>query len=194
LPPHLTRHAFDGAYISRLVGEDTATERHFTQYFEELLSLKLRSRLQSRTLIEEAKQETFVRVLTALKQRGGIDHPEALGAFVNSVCNNVLFELYRSENRTQPLAEIAADPPDEKAADLESALLRKQERERLRRALEGLPRKDQELLRWLFLEERDKDDVCRQLRIERGYLRVLLFRAKGRLRAELEALKERAGS
>ena len=194
MPPHLTRHAFDGAYISRLVGEDTATERHFTQYFEELLSLKLRSRLQSRTLIEEAKQETFVRVLTALKQRGGIDHPEALGAFVNSVCNNVLFELYRSENRTQPLAEIAADPPDEKAADLESALLRKQERERLRRALEGLPRKDQELLRWLFLEERDKDDVCRQLRIERGYLRVLLFRAKGRLRAELEALKERAGS
>jgi RNA polymerase sigma-70 factor (ECF subfamily) len=194
LPPHLTRHAFDGAYISRLVGEDTATERHFTQYFEELLSLKLRSRLQSRALIEEAKQETFVRVLTTLKKRGGIDHPEALGAFVNSVCNNVLFELYRSETRTQPLAEIAAEPPDEKAADIESALLRKQERERLRRALEGLPQKDQELLRWLFLEERDKDDVCRQLQIERGYLRVLLFRAKGRLRAELEALKERAGS
>ena len=194
MPPHLTRHAFDGAYISRLVGEDTATERHFTQYFEELLSLKLRSRLQSRALIEEAKQETFVRVLTTLKQRGGIDHPEALGAFVNSVCNNVLFELYRSESRTQPLAAIAAEPPDARAADIESALLRKQERERLRRALEGLPPKDQELLRWLFLEERDKDDVCRQLQIERGYLRVLLFRAKGRLRAQLDALKERAGS
>lgn len=194
MPPHLTRHAFDGAYISRLVGEDTATERHFTQYFGELLSLKLRSRLQSRTLIEEATQETFVRVLTALKQRGGIDRPEALGAFVNSVCNNVLFELYRSETRTRPLAEISAEPPDEKVADIESAVVRRQESERLRRALAELPRKDQELLRWLFLEERDKDDICRELQIDRGYLRVLLFRAKGRLRAELEAMTERADS
>ena len=86
------------AYIGRLVAEDSLTERHFTQYFGELLSLKLRGRLSSPAAIEDVRQETFVRVLTTLKQRGGLDRPETLGAFVNTVCNNVLFELYRSES------------------------------------------------------------------------------------------------
>ena len=35
----------------------------------------------------------------------------------------------------------------------------------------------------LFVEERDKDDICRSLQIDRGYLRVLLHRAKQRFRA-----------
>jgi RNA polymerase sigma-70 factor, ECF subfamily len=190
LSPYQTRHAFDSVYIDRLVGEDPATERHFTEYFGELLSLKLRGRLPP-ALIEDARQETFARVLTTLKQRGGLDRAETLGAFVNSVCNNVLFEMYRAESRTTAVGDDLPDRPDEKA-DAEASLMRDENRTRLRRALEALPHKEQELLRWLFLEERDKDDVCRRLQIDRGYLRVLLFRAKQRLREQLEAMTELA--
>ena len=191
MSPYQTRHAFDSAYISRLVAEDPSTERHFTSYFGDLLALKLRGRLSSAAAIEDAKQETFVRVLTALKQRGGLERPETLGAFVNSVCNNVLFEIYRAEKRTVPVDDNAPEPADDKALDAESSVMREENRERVRRALKALPAKEQELLRWLFLEERDKDDICRQLQIDRGYLRVLLFRAKLRLREQLEALNER---
>jgi RNA polymerase sigma-70 factor (ECF subfamily) len=191
LSPYQTRHAFDSAYISRLVAEDPSTERHFTSYFGDLLALKLRGRLSSAAAIEDAKQETFVRVLSALKQRGGLERPETLGAFVNSVCNNVLFEIYRAEKRTVPVDDNAPEPADDKALDAESRVMREETRERVRRALKALPAKEQELLRWLFLEERDKDDICRQLQIDRGYLRVLLFRAKLRLREQLEALNER---
>lgn len=191
MSPYQTRHAFDSAYISRLVAEDPSTERHFTSYFGDLLALKLRGRLSSAAAIEDAKQETFVRVLSALKQRGGLERPETLGAFVNSVCNNVLFEIYRAEKRTVPVDDNAPEPADDKALDAESRVMREETRERVRRALKALPAKEQELLRWLFLEERDKDDICRQLQIDRGYLRVLLFRAKLRLREQLEALNER---
>jgi RNA polymerase sigma-70 factor, ECF subfamily len=191
LSPYQPRHAFDSAYISRLVRADPATERHFTEYFGELLSLKLRGRLPSAEHIEDARQETFVRVLTALKDRGGLNQPETLGAFVNSVCNNVLFEMYRSGTRTAPLAEDAPEPADEGTPDAESSLLRDEDRRRLRQALEAVPPKERELLRWLFLEERDKNDICRELQIDRGYLRVLLFRAKLRLREQLDNLTER---
>jgi RNA polymerase sigma-70 factor (ECF subfamily) len=191
LPPFQPRHAFDSAYISRLVAEDPATERHFTKYFGDLLSLKLRGRLRSPALIQDARQETFVRVLTTLKQRGGLERPETLGAFVNSVCNNVLFEMYRSQTRTTALDEDAPETPDS-AASVESGLMVAEDRDRLRRALEALPQKEQDLLRWLFLEERDKDDVCRELKIDRAYLRVLLFRAKARLREQLAHNSERS--
>jgi RNA polymerase sigma-70 factor (ECF subfamily) len=40
----------------------------------------------------------------------------------------------------------------------------------------------------IFIEERDKDDVCRELGIDRDYLRVLLHRAKMRCREALNGV------
>jgi RNA polymerase sigma-70 factor (ECF subfamily) len=42
------------------------------------------------------------------------------------------------------------------------------------------------LLRAVFLDEQDKDEVCRDYGVERAYLRVLLHRARRRLRDLLE--------
>jgi len=185
LPP-LPRYEFDGAYIQRLIAEDPETESHFSRYFGELLTLKLRSRLRSSAQVEDAKQETFARVLTSLKRKNALATPASLGAFVNSVCNNVLFELYRAGSRTTPL-EDDVDPPDERRPDVVATLAAGEERMKVRRALESLPEKERELLRWLFFEERDKDMICRELNIDRNYLRVLVHRAKARFREQFDA-------
>jgi RNA polymerase sigma-70 factor, ECF subfamily len=42
--------------------------------------------------------------------------------------------------------------------------------------------RDRELLRAIFLEEGDKDEVCRRFGVDRDYLRVRLHRAKERFR------------
>jgi RNA polymerase sigma-70 factor (ECF subfamily) len=131
--------------------------------------------------VEDARQETFRRVLTTLKERGGLASAESLGAFVNSVCNNVLFECYRAGAKVQQLAE-GHDEPDERRPTAESGLMKAEERERVRDALAALPPREQELLRWLFFEERNKDDICRELNVDRNYLRVLLHRAKSKFR------------
>jgi RNA polymerase sigma-70 factor (ECF subfamily) len=177
----LPRYEFDRDYVDRLVAEDPEVEQHFTRYFGSLLSLKLRSRLRSAALVEDAKQETFVRVLTSLKQKRNLATPETLGAFVNSVCNNVLFELYRSAARTTPLPD-EYDEPDQRQSGADSVIMAEEERGRVRAALAELTSKEQDLLRWLFFEGRDKDEVCRELNVDRNYLRVLLHRAKARFR------------
>lgn len=174
-------HEFDQAYIDRLVAADPETERHFTRYFGDLMTFKLRSRLRSPALVEDAKQETFVRVLTSLKQKRNLASAQTLGAFVNAVCNNVVFELYRSGARTTPLPD-EYDTVDPRKPGADAAMVAGEERALVTSALEGLPQKDRELLHWLFFEERDKDDICRELKIDRGYLRVLLHRAKARFR------------
>src|SRR5262249_7230432 len=119
--PHSPRYEFDSAYVQRLIAEDPETERHFTRYFGELLAIKLRNRLRSPALVEDAMQETFVRVLTSLKRKGGLATAATLGAFVNSVCNNVLFELYRADRRTEALADDV-DPPDRRRPTVEDGL------------------------------------------------------------------------
>ena len=61
-------------------------------------------------------------------------------------------------------------------------MLKAEERVKVREAIAALPQKDRELIRWLFLENRPKDDICRELNIDRDYLRVLFHRAKQRFR------------
>lgn len=187
----LERQSFDQEYVRRLTEGDPEVERNFTDYFGDLLLIKLRSRLRSRQFVEDAKQETFLRVLTTLRKKGGLEHPERLGAFVNSVCNNVLFEFFRSESRTYPMTADGPEPADEHP-DLETALVSEERNGQVRAILAELPKKDRELLKTLLLEERDKTEVARDLNVNREYLRVLLHRAKSRFRTQF--LKRQAAS
>src|SRR5215831_6454146 len=92
--------SFDREYIERLKQGDAVTERHFTKYFADLLRIKLSARINSADVIEDLRQETFLRVLTALRRKDSLKCPERLGSFVNSVCQNLLNEMYRSKSRT----------------------------------------------------------------------------------------------
>ena len=178
------RFEFDRAYLDRLASGDPETERHFTRYFGDLLSIKLRSRLRSPAQVDDARQETFLRVVKALRQPGGIQSPGGFGAFVNSVCNNVLFEMYRSHSKTTPLEEEAGAALPDPGIDAEMAVGLDEDRAHVRAVMQTLPQKERQLLHWLFFEEADKDEVCRRLDIDRNYLRVLLHRAKQRFKTE----------
>ena len=146
-------------------------------YFSELIQLKLRSRLHSPQAIEDVRQETFTRVFAAL--RGGtIRQPERLGAFVNSMCNNVLLEHYRASSRDSSLEDEEQQDFPAVSVDVLGAIAAKQMAEKIREILEEMPERDRRVLREVFLEERDKDDVCRDFGVDRDYLRVLLHRAK----------------
>ena len=168
---------FDQTYLVKLRERDVRTEQHFVAYFRKLLLIKLRSRLGASSAVEDICQETFVRVLKAMQTEGGIRSPERLGAFVNSVCNNVLQEFYRASTHGDTPDPEALDAPDH-AIDLLATLVTQQTRAQVRHILDQLPEKDRHLLRSVFLEEKDKDEVCRDFGVDRDYLRVLLHRAK----------------
>ncbi|MBL8296587.1 MAG: sigma-70 family RNA polymerase sigma factor [Bryobacterales bacterium] len=174
-------HSFDREYVDQLVAGNPEVERHFTNYFGDLLYIKLRSRVRSPQLREDIAQETFLRVFSFLRRNRGLDHPERLGAFVNTVCSNIVLEQFRAEGRSSELPDHLADPPDPTAGS-ESRLVTEERKQQVRRILESLPEKDRILLRKVFLEEEDKDEVCREMNVDRDYLRVLLHRAKARFR------------
>jgi len=173
--------SFDAGYIRRLTDGDPATEQHFVGYFETLLFVKLRFRLRSAGEVEELRQEVFLRVLRALRQGAGVRHPERFGAFVNSVCNNLVLEHYRQKRRAAQFDEHMPERRDS-TVDLEGQLLSRETQQKVRALIGELSSKDRSILRAVLLEERDKDEVCRELGVDRGYLRVLLHRARSRFR------------
>jgi RNA polymerase sigma-70 factor (ECF subfamily) len=173
----LERQDFDQHYLDKLHAGDPQTEAHFCNYFGQLLGLKLRNRLRSPQAIEDVRQETFVRVFALIRKETGIRHPERLGALVNSVCNNVLLESYRSSYRDGAQTEFPENMPARERSPLEQVEQSKI-RDQVRGVLKQLPERDRGILTSLFLDEAEKDEVCQRFGVDRDYLRVLVFRAK----------------
>ncbi len=196
----LPLHQFDASYITKLGDRDSEVEAHFAWYFSHFMTGSLRRRAASTERINDIRQETFARVLAAVHSDQGIRRPECFGAFVASVCRNVLYESYRND-RFEPIDDMPpqlSDPAGSPEAMYTAFEVRKQVSGVLRR----MPSDEGMLLRAVYLEERDRDEVCRELGISRGYLRVLLHRAKQQFRARFkktanarpEAQSSRAGA
>jgi RNA polymerase sigma-70 factor (ECF subfamily) len=178
----LERQDFDAAYLDRLRNGDPETAGHFFAYFRALIQIKVRARRPRSVSAEDVLQETFLRVLRALRSPEGLRDPGSLGAFVNAICNNVVLEFCRSEGRHRgpgpervPARELSTLTP-------EARLITEEGQQGVRRVIEGLPARDGALLRALFLEERGSVEVCQKMGVSRDYLRVLLHRAKKQFR------------
>jgi RNA polymerase sigma-70 factor, ECF subfamily len=182
---------FDEQYVDRLRSGDPQTQQHFFSYFSELMQLKLRSRLRTIQAIEDVKQETFTRILIALRKPGGIRQPDRLGAYVNSMCNNVLSEQYRDDAKVTPIDEQTANEMPDRKIDVEHTVAAKQLEEKVRAILDEMSERDRRIIKEVFLEERDKDEVCQDFGVDRDYLRVLVHRAKQSFKAEYSRIIDR---
>jgi len=181
---------FDGSYLEKLRSGDFTTEQHFFAYFGKLIRLKASKRVRTAVAIEDVQQETLARVFRGIAEYR-IAQPERLGAFVNAVCTNVLREHYRSECREVPTTDSLEDAIPNPGIGAADAFAQVQLQQEIRQILAGLSKKDQGLMRALFLEERDKDEVCRDFGVSREYLRVLIYRAKQSFKARYLKAKDK---
>jgi RNA polymerase sigma-70 factor, ECF subfamily len=176
--------SFDSAYLARLRERDAETERHFVAHFTNTIRLSLRYRLRSWALIEDIRQETFLRVLNFIRSDRSMDHPERLGAYVHSVSINVMMELLRASTRHPPIPDEARNVVDLRA-DPEGGVVTRERKDLVRSILAELAERDRDILRAVFLDEADKSEICKRFQVDRDYLRVLVHRAKSRFRDAL---------
>lgn len=165
---------FDDDYVRRLREGDRKTEEHYFDYFNFHLAIKLRGRVPPSD-IDDIKQEVHSRVFKELRQGKGVRDSHKFGAFVFGICDNVIHETWRKQRNTVELKDVyVAD------LDVVRDLIQKQEKERVHgtvHEIEHESERDGAILRDIFLHEKDKDQVCRDWGVDRGYLRVLLHRA-----------------
>jgi RNA polymerase sigma-70 factor, ECF subfamily len=182
---------FDENYLRALQNRDRETEDHLIASFSKAIQVKLQMRLRSPELVQDARQETFLRVFAYFRSGKTLDNPASLPGFVHAVCHNVALEFLRFHTRHEQLAENAPEPLDP-ADNPEGQMVTAERKEIVRKLLGELTVKDRELLRRVLLEEEDKDAICKEYGVDRGYLRVLLHRARLRFKAAL--LESRARS
>lgn len=172
---------FDEAYLGALRARDPNAEASLISYFSRPVQVKLRARLRSPELVQDASQETFLRVLTYFRSGKTLESPGSLPGFVYVTCNNVALELLRAHTRQDQYPERLQEPMA-LGADPERQMVTEERKVLVRRLLAELSDKDRTLIKRVFLDEEDKDTVCREFDVNRNYLRVLLHRARVRFK------------
>jgi RNA polymerase sigma-70 factor (ECF subfamily) len=127
--------------------------------------------------VDDLVQETLARFIRA-GQRHQIRNTEEFGAFLNGVCRNVILE-FRRKMRREPTSDSEGEIP-EKGVRPEAEIF--ELRDAIDIGLAELSDRDRAILRALYLEGREKEDICQEWHMTDAQFRVVLFRAKERFR------------
>lgn len=173
-PTTVPFYTFDEEYLERLRVSDPETTAHFHVYFSRLLHSKLRSRKLTQHVIDDIVQETFLRALRRI-MAGKVREPASLGAYMNGICKNILHEHYRELDRTEPMDGDGFDVVDE-AVDPDRGIFAEELRIHVEKVLARMDERQRSIITDI-INDRDKDEICREHGVDRAYLRVLLHRA-----------------
>jgi RNA polymerase sigma-70 factor (ECF subfamily) len=173
--------------MSRIAGGDRQAETEFVRQFERGVRVLVRRHCRpGDPIVDDLVQDVLSGVLERLRA-GAIHDPAALPAYVQSA---VVYATSAEYRRRRPMqAEVALEQiPDSETPG--SRLDARQLAELLRDLLAGMAvSRDREILRRFYLEEEDKDSVCRALAIDPSHFHRVMFRARERFRV----LAEQAG-
>lgn len=137
--------------------------------------------LEDESDAKDAVQDLYVKLLA--KSPEDVHNPKA---YAITMLRNMCIDRIRTAQKffsiecteDSPRLDFMASEPDVLAT-----------REKLRRVLaiiEGLPPKEREVVRLRVFEEREYDDIANSTGLNEGHLRVLLSKARKRIRTEYE--------
>jgi RNA polymerase sigma-70 factor (ECF subfamily) len=168
-----------------------------------------RSYVSSHAVAEEVVQETWLAVIRGIHR---FEERSSLKTWLYRILTNTAMTRAEREGRSAPFSSLAGDDPDEPAVDPdrflgpegrwpghwasppratpEQALLAKEARERIQAAIERLPGTQRLVITLRDVAGLESGEVCDLLDLSEGNHRVILHRARSRVRESLEAYVE----
>ena len=200
--PMLTRHRDDDcALVEKLRARDKAA---FAGLVRELHGSLVRVALtfvRTRDTAEEIAQDTWSSVLASLHQFEG---RSSLRTWIFRICTNRAKTLAGREGRSTPFSELEplpvepsrfdekgmwASPPQAWTDETpEGVLERSQAIQEVERTLDQMPAMQRAVIALRDVQGLDSVDVCNALEITESNQRVLLHRARSRVRRALERM------
>lgn len=164
--------------MSALNQIEEAYTQHAKDVYRYLLSLS-----HDADLAEELTQETFLRAMGNIKSYDGSCK---LSVWLCQIARHVLWQELRKRGKTD-FAELADSIPDPGNPDAETQVLQSEDRVGLYRAIHRLSEKEREVVLYRITGELSFREIGEILEKSENWARTTFYRAKLRLREELEA-------
>ena len=131
-------------------------------------------------------QDAAVTTLEKLRS-GEIAHPENVGGYLYRVALNHLRNHRRKDRSSESSADALEELRDAEDDPEWERVGRPQWARAARRTLEEMPvARDREVLVRFYLDDEDKEKICRALRLSEEHFNRVIFRARNRFRELLE--------
>lgn len=167
-------------------GDGGAETRLVERYSNGLRYLLLR-RTRDDERAKDLLQDTLYIAITKLREID-LENPERLAGYLRGIAIRVALNAGRRRQR-EPYAmevEAVAQVPDREPRQFDR-VAREQARAAVHKLLKSMPMKrDREILRRFYVEDQDKEDICRALNLDSLHFNRVLFRARKRFRKILE--------
>lgn len=201
----------EGQLVAALRDRDEAAYLALVERYHASLLRLAQLYVPSRAVAEEVVQETWLGVLKGIDRFEG---RSSLKTWLFRILMNRAKTRAEREGRTVPFSALFdaqaepgepavdpsrfldaahekwphhwATPPQSWGESAEKELLGREAREHLRRAIEGLPPHQREVISLRDIEGWESEEVCNALGISETNQRVLLHRARSKVRGELE--------
>jgi RNA polymerase sigma-70 factor, ECF subfamily len=170
--------------VARIARGDRAAEGEFVRRFERGVRALVRRHCRpGDPIVDDLVQDVLAGVIERLRA-GAIHDSAALPGYVQAAAVYATTAEYRRRRPTQSVSTIENLPDGESpTARLDATQLATM----LRALLAEMPVvRDREILVRFYLDEQDKDQVCRALGIDPAHFHRVVFRARERFRTLLE--------
>lgn len=160
--------------VTRIRQGDAEAEAMLYEKFSARVYFTALSEIHSKEDAEDARAETFLRVIQALRQ-DKLRSADSLPAFIVGITLNVIRELVRQKYRVDSLEDYEYDIAGD--GSLEQAMLDAETGRALEEAASQLKPRERQFLRMYFYDELPKEEIARKLGIKEERLRLIKSRA-----------------
>jgi RNA polymerase sigma-70 factor (ECF subfamily) len=167
-------------------GDPGGVQAVYREYGRLVFAISLRL-LRNRGLAEDATQQTFVQ---AWKAAGSFDPGRELGPWLATIARRAAIDVHRRESRRahRSLDDTPGDDPAMTTLPPEAEQV--YDAWAVRRAVDGLPADEQEVVRLQHFDGLTHVEIAQRLQLPVGTVKSRSFRAHKRLAAGLGHLRE----
>ena len=166
--------------VTRIQQGEAEAEAVLYEQFAARVYFTALSETHSREDAEDARAETFLRVIQALRA-DKLRNADALPSFIVGITLNVIRELVRQKYRADSLEDYEYDIAGD--GSLEQALLDEETGRALQELARQLKPREQQFLRLYYYEELPQPEIAARLGIKEERLRLIKSRALASFRA-----------
>jgi RNA polymerase sigma-70 factor (ECF subfamily) len=167
-------------------GDSDAESKLVERYSNGLRFLLLR-RVHDDDRAQDLLQDTFYIAISKLREID-LENPERLAGYLRGIAIRVALNAGRRRQRepSSMEAEAVAQIPDREPRQFDH-VAREQTLNAVHKLLRAMPvKRDREILTRFYVEDQDKDEICKALDLDSLHFNRVLFRAKKRFRKILE--------
>ena len=180
-PPAETADCGPEELVRRIRAGDHPAEEELVRRYRRGVGAVLRRAGADPATADDLSQETFAMSLRKIRA-GEVREPERLAGFLCSLARNLAIEHFRKAGTRRTAGLPDTDFPSSAPSPLDD-LLRAERAAVVRKVLAELPsERDRKLLFRFYLDEEDKDRICRDLGLSSLHFNRVVFRARERYR------------